>query len=84
MYLQRLKTTDFEEGKKYTFVVPTGSIEQHGPFLPLGTDSYIQNAIISEVEKRVPEMVFLPTMHVTCSQEHEGFAVTVWLSYETM
>lgn len=79
-----MKTTDFEEGKKYTFVIPTGSTEQHGPFLPLGTDSYIQYTIIKGVESQLPELIFLPTMRITCSEEHEGFAGSTWISLETM
>ena len=79
-----MKTTDFKEGGKYTFVIPTGSTEQHGPFLPLGTDSFIQDRIIEGIEKRLPDIIFLPTMDITCSQEHEGFAGSVWISYTTM
>ena len=84
MFLEEMKTTDFEEGKKYIFVIPTGSTEQHGPFLPLGTDSYIQDAIINGAEKQLTEFIFLPTMRITCSEEHEGFAGSVWISLDTM
>jgi creatinine amidohydrolase len=84
MFLEEMKTTDFEEGKKYVFVIPTGSTEQHGPFLPLGTDSYIQDAIINGVEKQLPELIFLPTMRITCSEEHKGFAGSAWISLDTM
>lgn len=84
MFLEEMKTTDFKDGEKYIFVIPTGSTEQHGPFLPLGTDSYIQDEIIRGTEKQMPELIFLPTMRITCSEEHEGFAGSVWISLETM
>lgn len=84
MFLEEMKTTDFKKAGKYTFVIPTGSTEQHGPFLPLGTDSYIQEAIIERAEKQLPELIFLPTIRITCSEEHEGFAGSVWISLDTM
>ncbi|PJA47444.1 hypothetical protein CO172_01280 [Candidatus Uhrbacteria bacterium CG_4_9_14_3_um_filter_36_7] len=84
MFLEEMKTTDFKQGKKYIFVIPTGSTEQHGPFLPFGTDSYIQDAIVKGIEAQLPELIFLPTMRITCSEEHEGFAGSVWISPDTM
>ena len=84
MFLEEMKTTDFEAGKRYIFIIPTGSTEQHGPFLPLGTDSYIQDAIIEATEKQLPKLIFLPTMRITCSEEHEGFAGSAWISLDTM
>ncbi len=84
MYLEQMKTTDFKKGKKYTFVIPTGSIEQHGPFLPIGTDSFIQEKMVEEVEKKFQDIIFLPTLKITCSEEHEGFMGSVWISTSTM
>ncbi len=84
MFLERLKTTDFDPSKKYTFVVSLGATEQHGPFLPLGTDSFIQDAIIQRVEKVLPEVVFLPTLRITCSKEHAGFPGSLWVEKETL
>lgn len=84
MFLERMKLTDFDSKKKYTFVVPMGATEQHGPFLPLGTDSYIQDAIIEQTERVVPEVIFLPTLRITCSKEHIGFPGSVWIEKETM
>lgn len=84
MFLEEMKVTDFEPGKKYTFVIPTGSTEQHGPFLPFGTDSYIQDAVIAGAEKQLPEVIFLPTIRMTCSEEHRDFMGTPWISIDTM
>jgi len=84
MYLEKIKKTHFTEDEKYTFVIPTGSTEQLGPFLPIGTDSYIQDKIIEEGEKKFQDVIFLPTLRITCSEEHEGFAGSVWISKATM
>lgn len=79
-----MKTTDFDPNKKYTFVVPMGATEQHGPFIPLGTDSYCQDAILDLAKKECAEAIFLPTLEITSSDEHDGFLGTIWLSKETM
>lgn len=84
MFLERMKTTDFKAGTKYVFIVSLGATEQHGPFLPLGTDSFLQDAIIERAEQRVPQAIFLPTIRVSCSREHEGFPGTLWFSKATM
>ncbi len=84
MFLERMKTTDFDPKKKYTFVISMGATEQHGPFLPLGTDSYLQEAIVAGAEKKTMEAVFLPTLRITCSKEHEGFPGSIWIEKETM
>ena len=41
MFLERIKTTDLNPKQKYTFVIPMGATEQHGPFLALGADSFL-------------------------------------------
>lgn len=84
MLLKELKTTDFNQEKKYTFVLPMGATEQHGPFLPIGTDTYCQNAMLEKAIKECPEAIFLPTLEITCSKEHIGFPGTVWVEKETL
>jgi creatinine amidohydrolase len=84
MFLERMKTTDLDRNKKYTFVISIGATEQHGPFLPLGTDSFIQDAIIEQAERALPEVIFLPNMRISCSKEHAGFPGSLWVEKETM
>jgi len=58
--------------KKQVAVIPIGSIEQHGPHLPISTDS----DIITEVAKRLSEMkgyLLLPTLTYGVSFEHAPF-----------
>lgn len=84
MYLERMKTTDFKAGEKYTFVISMGATEQHGPFLPLGTDSCIQDKLVELTETFLPQVVFLPTLRITCSKEHQGFPGSVWIEKDIM
>ncbi len=58
--------------KKQVAVIPIGSIEQHGPHLPVSTDS----DIVTEVAKRLSEMkgyLLLPTLTYGVSFEHAPF-----------
>lgn len=84
MFLETIRTTNFDSSKKYTFVVPMGSTEQHGPFMAMGADSFLGDKIIEESEAAFPDLIFLPLLRITCSEEHEGFPGTLWLSKETM
>ena len=58
--------------KKLVAVIPIGSIEQHGPHLPISTDS----DIVTEVAKRISEKngyLLLPTISTGVSFEHAPF-----------
>lgn len=58
--------------KKQVAVIPVGSIEQHGPHLPISTDS----DIVTEVAKRICEnkgYLLLPTLTYGVSFEHAPF-----------
>lgn len=57
--------------------VPIGSCEQHGPHLPLGTDRIIAEALADELAARSPDVVVAPSLTVTASGEHAGFAGTL-------
>ncbi len=58
--------------KKQVAVIPIGSIEQHGPHLPISTDS----DIVSEIAKKVAQKngyLLLPTLTYGVSFEHAPF-----------
>jgi mycofactocin precursor peptide peptidase len=60
-------------------VVPLGSVEQHGPHLPLGTDT----AIAATVAGRTA-LAVAPALPYGASGEHEGFPGTVSIGTETL
>lgn len=65
-------------------ILPVGSLEQHGPFLPLGTDSITAERATLALEKKMSsQVVIYPTLYYGCSKEHKNFPGTVYLEYDT-
>src|SRR2546423_4747735 len=59
-------------------VIPLGSVEQHGPHLPVTTDTEIVTAIAREVESRMAERILLtPTLWLGHSPHHMNFPGTL-------
>ena len=57
-----------------------GAIEQHGPHLPLDTDSVIAEALLEAALERLDpslDVVLLPPMAIGASDEHKSFAGTL-------
>lgn len=84
MFLQNLKLIDLDPFKKYDILIPIGSTEQHGPYIPFGTDTYMTNDVVEAIDSKFPEVLILPTLPYSCSKEHEGFQGTIWLEEETL
>jgi creatinine amidohydrolase len=65
-------------------LIPTGALEQHGPHLPLGTDSMVAEALAYAVaEKLSVPVVVTPTLRSGLSDHHLAFPGTVSLSQDT-
>lgn len=64
-------------------VVPIGSSEQHGPHLPVSTDTLIACLIAQRVSRQVNGLLVSPVT-VTCSHEHSGFSGSVSVSASTL
>jgi creatinine amidohydrolase len=87
-FLPYLTTREVEALPKEHAVVilPVASIEQHGPHLPVFTDTIILNATLSLALERLDADVpafAMPPLPYGKSNEHAGYAGTVYLTSET-
>ena len=57
--------------------VPVGSLEQHGPHLPLDTDTRVAVALAQELAERHPGVVVAPAVAYGASGEHADFPGTL-------
>lgn len=79
-----LTTQEFAPGR--IAVLPVAAVEQHGPHLPVGVDTYIAEAYLARVRALLPAnfpAVFLPVQAVGASDEHRAYPGTLTLLPET-
>lgn len=59
-------------------VLPIGTIEQHGPHLPLATDVITASEISRRAAERIPtEAILLPVVHYSYNENHMDFPGTI-------
>jgi mycofactocin precursor peptide peptidase len=82
--LARSSWTELEQraGSGARLLVPVGATEQHGPHLPVTTDTDIAVAIASAAASRDAGLVVAPALAYGSSGEHEGFAGTLSIGRE--
>lgn len=57
-------------------LIPVGSLEQHGPHLPLDTDTVIAEAVTRGVSAELPDVWVAPAISYGASGEHQTFPGT--------
>ncbi|MFI5954470.1 creatininase family protein [Cryptosporangium sp. NPDC051539] len=69
-------------------VLPLGSIEQHGPHLPVSTDltvaSSVASAAVPLARSNGVDTLLLPALSYTKSDEHAWSPGTIWVSWDTL
>ncbi len=83
-----LHQLSYEEARDYfsrrdLVIIPVGSVEQHGPANPLGTDMLIALALAREAASR-SGILSLPAIPFGISFHHMGFPGTVTVSEESL
>ena len=79
-YLSWIEISTFAAQKRSTIIWPFGAVEQHGPHLPLATDSIFVDEIVNDVLKILPEelpLLKIPTQYIGFSPEHLSFDLSL-------
>jgi creatinine amidohydrolase len=69
-------------------LLPLGSFEQHGPHLPLDTDTIIIDSVVARAmcdsQINADEFMVAPTVAISASDEHAGFLGTLSTGTEAL
>ncbi len=66
-------------------LLPFGTVEDHGPHLPLNTDNIIVEAVCLEAARRAPEeMLVMPLVAYGLDEHHMDFPGTVSVDMQTL
>lgn len=87
IYLEELSWSEVKEAMEdgyLTVVFSVGSVEQHGPALPLGTDALIGDQFALEVAHRLPKALVGPTVRLGNAKHHMSFPGTITMRVETL
>lgn len=79
-----LTWTELDGGREHTVLVPVGSSEQHGPHLPLDTDTRIAAAVARRAVAGDPTLLLAPPLAYGASGEHEGFLGTLSIGHDAL
>ena len=86
-FLGRTTWTDhWKPTRRPLLVVPVGACEQHGPHLPLDTDTRIAVALANSLADKFDEgeLLVAPALGITASGEHASFPGTLSIGSEAM
>ena len=85
-FLTSNQVNQMPDKEKAVVVLPVASIEQHGPHLPVFTDSIIVQAVLEKALEKLPKDFPVWVLPIQCygkSNEHAGFPGTFTLTSET-
>ena len=82
--LAEMRWPDIEDSPQRLLVVPVGSLEQHGPHLPLDTDTRIAVAVARRACAGRAGVALAPAFCVGASGEHADFPGTLSIGTEAL
>ncbi len=75
---------EVDASDRNVLVVPVGSLEQHGPHLPLDTDAFVAAAVAQRACADRPDVGLAPVLSIGASGEHADFPGTVSIGTEVL
>jgi mycofactocin precursor peptide peptidase len=82
--LTTVRWPDVEAGPRRLLVVPLGSLEQHGPHLPMDTDTRIASAVARRACAGRAGVAVAPPIAIGASGEHADFPGTLSIGTEAL
>jgi len=85
MFLERMNYLQVEEYLKEndSIMIVTGSLENHGKHMPLGTDTLIPERLAEMIEKKIGDKICIaPPLHYGATEDLTGFAGTISLGVD--
>ena len=85
MFIEKITMCDLKKGikKSKIIIIPFGSVEEHGPHLPLSTDTIQIMEILKLVEREV-NVFIAPPIHYGVCRSTEQHAGTIGISPKTL
>jgi creatinine amidohydrolase len=75
---------DVDALARSVLVIPLGALEQHGPHLPLDTDTRIAAAVAAAAAEGRPGVAVAPALPIGASGEHAAFPGTLSMGTEAL
>ena len=75
---------DVDAGPRGVLIVPVGATEQHGPHLPLDTDTYLAYEIARRINTARPTSGLAPAIAFGSSGEHADFPGTLSIGTDVL
>ena len=84
MRLDACTWPELDHGVPPRLLIPLGATEQHGPHLPLSTDTVIASAVAEAVARERSDVAVAPALPYGASGEHAAFSGTLSLGAQAM
>lgn len=79
-----LTWTELTNHRDGIIIIPTGSVEQHGPHLPMGTDTFIAEGFTKKLHNVGKKIIIAPSISYTYAKLNSNYLGTINLSGSTL